>query len=98
MWSNTSVCSATSGFFLRSAPTEGPFAITSDNSDGGLDVDRQNVVPCFTERSSSQSTRAAFILDFVGFGVVWVAKAMVFVFVVVVGVSVIFGRWKGPAT
>jgi uncharacterized membrane protein YtjA (UPF0391 family) len=62
------------------------------------DVDRQNAVPCFTEQSSSQVTLAAFVLDFIGFGVVWVAKAMLFVFVVVVVVSVIFGRWKGPAT
>ena len=65
---------------------------------GSTELDRQNAVPCFTEQSSSQSTLAALVLDFVGFGVVWVAKAMLFVFVVVVVVSVIFGKWRGPAT
>ncbi len=65
---------------------------------GSSDVDRQNAVPCFTEQSSSQSTLAALVLDIVGFGVVWFAKATLFVFVVVVVVSVIFGRWRGPAT
>jgi hypothetical protein len=61
-------------------------------------VNRKDAVPCFTGQSSSPSTLAAFVLDFVGFGVVWVAKALLFVLVVVVVVSVIFGRWRGPAT
>ncbi len=65
---------------------------------GRPDVVRQNAVPCFTEQSSSPSTQGALVLDFVGFGVVWFAKAMLFVFVVVVVASVIFGRWRGPAT
>ena len=59
---------------------------------------RKDAVPCFTGQSSSPSTLAAFVLNVVGYGVVWVAKALLLVFVVVVVVSVIFGRWKGPAT
>ncbi len=61
-------------------------------------MNRKDGVPCFTGQSSSPSTLAAFVLDFFGYGVVWVAKALLLVFVVVVVVSVIFGRWKGPAT
>jgi len=65
---------------------------------GSPNLNRKDAVPCFTGQSSSQSTLAGFVLDFVGFGVVWVAKASLLVFVVVVVLSVIFGRWRGPAT
>jgi hypothetical protein len=49
-----------------------------------------------TGQSASQSTLAAFALDFVGLTVLWVAKALLLVYFALLALRVVVGSWREP--